>query len=98
MSNDNDSDVDNDNDNDNDKQTIVGLFGVGLDNKDGHHRITRAEDMVLLGGSEETHEAMQALAVSFGEALRQRGKRLQDVSVDEVMDLLRKAYPFKEKP
>jgi hypothetical protein len=77
----------------NEKQTIVGLFGLGLDNKDGHHRLTRAEDMLLLGGSEETHEAMQAMAVRFGEALRKQGKCLQDVSVDEVMDLLRNAYP-----
>jgi len=74
-----------------DKGQVVGLIGLGLDNKDGHHRLTRAEDMVLLGGSEATHEAMQNVAMRFGESLRKRGKRLHDASVDEVIDLLRDA-------
>jgi hypothetical protein len=73
------------------KRQIVGMVGLGLDNKDGHHRLTRAEDILLLGGSQETHEAMQNVAIRFGESLRKRGKRLRDASVDEVIDLLRYA-------
>jgi len=74
-----------------DKRQIVGMVGLGFDNKDGHHRLTRAEDILLLGGSQETHQAMQDVAIRFGESLRKRGKRLRDASVDEVIDLLHDA-------
>ena len=36
---------------------LVGFLGVGLDNADGHDRITRSEHFVLLGGAAETHGA-----------------------------------------
>ena len=72
-----------------DKRQVVGLVGLGLDNKDGHHRLTRADDILLFGGSQETHEAMQDVAMRFEEYLRKRGKRLRDTSVDELTDLLR---------
>jgi hypothetical protein len=70
---------------------VVGLLGVGLDNQDGHQRITRAEEFLLVGGSEETHERMQDVAIHFTESLQGRGKRLQDASAEEVVDLLRRA-------
>ncbi len=75
---------------DNDRQ-VLGMFGVGLDNTDGHQRITRSEEFLLLGGSQETHQHMQDMAIRFGAWLRERGQRLQDASVDEVVDLLHKA-------
>ena len=34
------------------------MLGVGLDNQDGQKRITKGENFVLVGGSEETHERM----------------------------------------
>jgi len=34
-------------------QKINGILGLGLDNADGHQRITKAEDVLLVGGSEE---------------------------------------------
>jgi hypothetical protein len=73
------------------EREVVGLVGVGLDNTDDHKRITRAEDFLLVGGSEETHENMQEIAIRFTESLRDRGKRLKDASVDEVIDLLNEA-------
>jgi hypothetical protein len=42
----------------------VGLIGLGLDNQDGHKRITQGEEFLLVGGSEETHERMQDGAAS----------------------------------
>jgi hypothetical protein len=74
-----------------DKQEIIGLVGLGLDNDEGHRRLTRAEDILLLGGSRETHETMQEMVIRFDEALRKRGKRLREASVDEVIDLLDEA-------
>jgi hypothetical protein len=74
----------------NDKQ-VLGFVGVGLDNQDGHQRLTRAEHFLLVGGSEETHGRMQEVSIRFNESLEQRGKRLQDASVQEVVDLMRRA-------
>jgi hypothetical protein len=65
---------------------------VGLDNGDGHHRITRSENVVLVGGSAETHERMQDTAIRFEESLKRRGKRLQDATVEETAELLRQAH------
>jgi hypothetical protein len=31
---------------------VVGFLGIGLDNKDGHQRVTRAKKFVLVGGSD----------------------------------------------
>jgi hypothetical protein len=70
---------------------VLGLLGVGFDGADGHKRVTKGENFVLLGGSEETHERMQDVAIHFEESLHQRGKRLKEASVEEVIDLLRKA-------
>jgi len=66
------------------------LVGVGLDNADGHKRVTRGDDFTLVGGSEETHERMTETVVKTVEDLNHRGKRLQTAEPEEVVDLLRK--------
>lgn len=63
------------------------LLGLGLDNQDGHKRLTRGKNFVLLGGSQETHAQMQETAVKVNEKLDQRGKRLEDVSPTELRDI-----------
>jgi len=63
------------------------LLGVGLDNEDGHLRVTRGENFHLVGGSEDTHATMQEKAVKFNEKLRERGRRLEEVSKDEFRDI-----------
>ena len=72
--------------------TVQGVLGVGLDGEDGQTRVTRTEEMVLFGGSRETHERMQQTAVRFSEALEKRGKKLPEVSAREAIDLLREAH------
>ncbi len=72
-------------------QRIVGFLGVGLDGTDGEHRISRSEHFVLVGGSAQTHERMQDAAIRFGEALERRGKRLEEASPHEALDLLRES-------
>jgi DNA anti-recombination protein RmuC len=67
----------------------VGFFGLGLDNQDGHQRLTRSEHFFLVGGSSETHERMQDTAIRFTEALQRRGKELQDTSVEEVLEIFK---------
>ena len=69
----------------NDKKAM--LLGLGLDNKDGHVRVTKGENFHLVGGSHETHEVMQETAIKVNEKLRSRGKRLEDVSREEFRDI-----------
>ena len=73
------------------EQFVDGVLGIGLDSTDGHHRITRTEEMVLVGGSPETHEQMQDTAIRFSEALEKRGKTLRETSVQEAIELLHEA-------
>ena len=63
------------------------LLGLGLDNADGHVRITRGENFHLLGGSHETHQAMQEKCIRLNEKLDERGKRLEDLERGEMLDL-----------
>jgi hypothetical protein len=73
------------------REEVVGFLGVGLDGEDGETRVTRNENFLLVGGSEETHEQMQDTSIRFNEALEARGKRLEETEVEEALDLLRKA-------
>lgn len=63
------------------------LLGLGLDNEDGHTRITRGENFALYGGSESTHEQMQETCIKLNEKIKQRGKTLDQVSPRELADL-----------
>ena len=67
------------------------LLGVGLDNKDGHKRLTKGDNFVMVGGSEETHERMTETAIKFNEKLAKRGKNLHELSPEEFRDLMQEA-------
>ncbi|MEI8078033.1 MAG: hypothetical protein WCH61_00200 [bacterium] len=67
------------------------LLGLGLDGRDGHVRLTKGENFVLQGGSEETHERMTETTLRFNEKLTQRGKRLETVEPQEFLDLMHDA-------
>ena len=73
------------------KQQVLGFLGVGLDNQDGHQRVTRTENFLIVGGSQDTHEQMQDISIRFNESLKQRGKRLEDAEPEEVVDLMDEA-------
>ncbi len=65
------------------------LLGVAFDNDDGHTRLTRGDNFVLVGGSQETHAVMQETAVKINEHLDRQGKRLEDASLKELRDICR---------
>ena len=67
------------------------LLGVGLDNSDGHKRVTRGDNFYLAGGSEETHERMTETVIKFNEKLARKGKNLHDLSREEFTDMMREA-------
>lgn len=59
-----------------------------MDCQDGHTRITRGDNFLLLGGSHETHQVMQETAVKINEQLDRQGKRLEDVGPRELVDIV----------
>jgi hypothetical protein len=73
------------------KPEVLGFIGLGLDNQDGHQRVTNSEYFLIVGGSEETHERMQDTVLKFDESLKRKGKTLAETSPDEATELLRDA-------
>ena len=78
---------------DNDSNTNTHLFGLGLDGSDGHKRITKAEKFSIIGGSEQTHDKMTETLIKTVEDLSIKGKSLEETSMEEVSDLIRKNAP-----
>jgi predicted RecB family nuclease len=66
------------------------LLGIGLDNKDGHKRITKADDFSIVGGSEETHEKLTETAIKTVEDLSKKGKSIHTAEIDEIRDIVNK--------
>lgn len=62
------------------------LLGIALDS-DGHQRLTTGRNFALVGGSEESHDAMVEKALKINEHLKRRGKELDDVSRQEFDDI-----------
>lgn len=69
------------------------LLGIGLDNKDGHKRITRSEQFTLVGGSEETHDRMTETVVKTVEDLKRKGRTLDNARPKELAELIHKNTP-----
>jgi len=63
------------------------LLGLGLDKDDEIVRVTRGKNFHLLGGSHDTHQSMQEKCVKFNEKLDTRGKQLEDLEHEELVDL-----------
>ncbi len=79
------------------KPKIQALFGVGLDGRDGHKRITKGEKFAIVGGSVETHERMTEGVVKTMERLQRKGKELEDAEPAEIAELLRENMPGKKE-
>jgi hypothetical protein len=80
----------------NKKKKQAAMLGLGLDNEDGHTRLSRGENFVLYGGSYETHARMQETAIKVNEELDRRGQRLENVSVGELREVFRKVTREEE--
>jgi len=75
------------------KASPAHLLGLGLDNADGHKRLTSAEEFTIVGGSEETHGRMTETVIKTFEALKSRGKTLHGVEPRELADIIAKSTP-----
>ena len=67
---------------------ITGILGLGLDNEDGHVRITRGKNFQILFGSEATHERMQETCIKINERLDKQGKTLGDLTHKDLVNLM----------
>ena len=76
-----------------DQKILSHLFGIGLDCTDGHKRITQSEKFSILGGSESTHDKMTETICKTVEDLSMKGKVLEEASMDELSELIRKNTP-----
>src|ERR1700679_4312208 len=68
------------------KKKAALMLGVGTDS-DGHKRLTTGSNFALVGGTEETHQAMTETAIKINEKLAAKGKRLEEVSHEEFADI-----------
>jgi hypothetical protein len=73
------------------------LMGLGLDNDDGHKRITRAEQFSIIGGSEATHNRMTEAVIKTFETLHRKGKTIDTVDKEELFDTLHNNDPASDK-
>jgi hypothetical protein len=73
------------------------MLGLGLDS-DGHKRLTRGDNFVLVGGSAETHEVMTEKVIKINEKLTSAGKRLEEVSREEFDDIAHSVGLRSQKP
>ncbi len=69
------------------------LIGIGLDNRDGHKRITQAERFAIVGGSAETHDRMTETVTKTFETLDRRGKTLEKVDPSELKEIIQRSAP-----
>jgi hypothetical protein len=68
------------------KKRKASMLGLGLDS-DGHKRMTKGDNFLLVGGTRETHEVMTEKAIKINEKLKSRGKVLDNVSREEFDDI-----------
>ena len=76
-----------------DPKVMTHLFGLGLDCTDGHKRITQADQFSIMGGSDTTHDKLSETLCKTFEDLSRNGKKLEDASMEELSDLIKKNTP-----
>jgi uncharacterized protein YjlB len=59
-------------------KTSLKSIGVGFDNEDGHKRITRSEDFVVVGGSKDTHDMLVEVNTKTSEIINKKGQITQE--------------------
>ncbi len=68
------------------------ILGLGFDADDGQTRITKGDNFLLWGGSQDTHSVMQETAIKINERLDKRGVRLEDASAKELHAIAREVW------
>jgi uncharacterized protein YjlB len=66
------------------------LVGVRLDKGDGHKRISRGKDFVVVGGAKEGHEHLRETVAAMSDEVKQRGKDVAEVQREEFREIFEK--------
>jgi hypothetical protein len=66
---------------------VTRIVGLAEDARDGHKRISHGGCFSVWMGSEETHEAMNAVCRELEARLVQSGKKLEDLTESEFQAL-----------
>jgi hypothetical protein len=74
------------------RQRKAAMLGVALDAEDGHTRITKGDNFLLYGGSQETHGVMRETIEKINERLDERGQRLEDVSHRDLRNIVHEVW------
>lgn len=67
------------------------LYGIAPPSKDGHTRLTRAEDFEVIGGSQEVHEKLREITTKVDEGIKKTGRRIKEVSAQELGERIQEA-------
>lgn len=73
------------------------MLGMAFDS-DGHKRVTTGENFALVGGTESTHESMTEKAIKINEHLAERGKRIEECSLEEFDDIAQSVGLERKRP
>jgi hypothetical protein len=73
------------------------MLGMAFDS-DGHKRVTTGENFALVGGTESTHESMTEKAIKINEQLAERGKRIEECSLEEFDDIAQSVGLERKRP
>lgn len=71
---------------------MVGLLGVGFDHEDEHIRITQADSYQVLMGSNASHKKLQEMCSQIEQAVQSSGRKLNDYTPEEFMELVKTLY------
>jgi magnesium transporter len=71
----------------NSKPKSAAILGLAFDNDDGHTRLTRGKNFVLLGGSQDTHTVMQETADKVNELLNRHEISLNSLATSFCLAL-----------
>jgi hypothetical protein len=74
------------------EKKVVGLLGVGFDQKDGQIRITHSDNYKVLMGSKDCHRALQKICLKIEERVTASGRVLSDYTPEEFIELVGKLY------
>lgn len=71
------------------RKKLQGLVGCMMPKpKDGHTRITKSEDYVVVGGSKESHERGHQITAKVTEEVKKRGGKVR--SPEELAEIVDK--------
>ena len=74
------------------------LWGFGLDPDGGHYRFTMNDQCRFLGGTLETHRAMQTRAEEIVREFSRRGYSLDNLTRDQAEEMARLLEEMQPQP